>query len=381
MNTDLDNKKIYHIFSLTDAGCELSTFLTERLENSMPKSTINNYSPKHIRSIGGLKEAVKSLFSDMDSTSFITIPPANHVIVFICATGIAVRMIAPFVKDKLRDPACIVIDDYGNFVISLLSGHIGCANSLTHDISILLSSRYRAIPVITTATDVRGVQGVEELMRYYHIDIVKYRSLLAPINLAIANGEKIGILLDPMLEQKSLYKPGIFKYYDDPILFDAHIGIKIIVAIRNPEHWLCEGSNYNFSSIKSSFNILYSKCIVLGTGCRKNLSYELYKKELDTVLAKTKISAESISMLCTIDIKKSEACINELSKALHIPVKFLSSSILSSYDYMFEGSEFVKSITGAKAVSGPCAFHITGDELSFDIHRCHQCTFSFGRIK
>ena len=53
--------------------------------------------------------------------------------VFIMSTGIVVRVIAPFIKNKVVDPAVVVIDDQANHAISLLSGHLGGANALTTD--------------------------------------------------------------------------------------------------------------------------------------------------------------------------------------------------------------------------------------------------------
>jgi cobalamin biosynthesis protein CbiG len=70
-------------------------------------------------------------------------------LIFIMATGIVVRMIAPLVKDKYHDPAVVVVDDACRFAISLLSGHEGGANMLAWDVAAALGS----IPVITTATE------------------------------------------------------------------------------------------------------------------------------------------------------------------------------------------------------------------------------------
>ena len=60
-------------------------------------------------------------------------------LVFCCAAGIAVRAIAPHVRDKRTDPAVLVLDEGGTFVIPLLSGHLGGANALALDLADKLS--------------------------------------------------------------------------------------------------------------------------------------------------------------------------------------------------------------------------------------------------
>ena len=69
-------------------------------------------------------------------------------LIFIMATGIVVRVIAPHIRDKRYDPAVVVMDDAGIHAISLLSGHLGGANELTEQVAAAVGAR----PVITTAT-------------------------------------------------------------------------------------------------------------------------------------------------------------------------------------------------------------------------------------
>ncbi len=81
----------------------------------------------------------------------------KNAIVVIGACGIAVRMIAPFVSDKLSDSPVVVADEAGTFVIPLLSGHVGGANELAEQIA----GQIGGIPVITTATDVNHTFSVD----------------------------------------------------------------------------------------------------------------------------------------------------------------------------------------------------------------------------
>ena len=65
-------------------------------------------------------------------------------VIWIGACGIAVRAMAPSLRDKLTDIPVLVVDEAGQFVIPVLSGHYGGANELAG----LLAKRIGAVPVI-----------------------------------------------------------------------------------------------------------------------------------------------------------------------------------------------------------------------------------------
>ena len=77
--------------------------------------------------------------------------------IFIGAMGICVRTIAPYVKDKHEDPAVVCVDSLGLNAVSVLSGHIGGANDLAHDVAAIIGAR----EVITTQSDNAGLWALD----------------------------------------------------------------------------------------------------------------------------------------------------------------------------------------------------------------------------
>lgn len=109
---------------------EVTVFLPQKLKQTKMAATY--YSKKFGDQIG-------ELFSHYEG------------FVFIMASGIVVRAIAPHITDKYNDPAVVVVDDVGRFVISLLSGHEGGANNLAHRVANILHTD----AVITTGTEAK----------------------------------------------------------------------------------------------------------------------------------------------------------------------------------------------------------------------------------
>ncbi len=114
------------IFSLSDEGQQLA----ERLLGLIPNA-IHRHRPKPFI------EAAQTAFG------------AGHCCIFICSTGIVMRALAPVLKNKYSDPAVIVIDAQGKFVIPLLSGHEGGAGAIAYDIAKAISAKC----VVTSASD------------------------------------------------------------------------------------------------------------------------------------------------------------------------------------------------------------------------------------
>lgn len=98
---------------------------------------------------GALSAQIGELFASYDQ------------IIFLVSLGAVVRLIAPHLKSKDEDPGILVIDDAADFVIPVLSGHVGGANAYAEKVAALLA----ATPVLTTASDVGKTIPVDILGR------------------------------------------------------------------------------------------------------------------------------------------------------------------------------------------------------------------------
>lgn len=170
-NNAITNDKVENICDDTiedsrAAGIELVT-TNGRAANIVPKLTVS------------LSDWVESQFVSCD------------LLVFVGACGIAVRKIAPFIKDKKSDPAVLVVDDMGGNVISLLSGHIGNANAWT----CLVADGIGANPVITTASDCHGKIAIDMFAVNNGLVITDF-TLAKDIESALLDGEKIRLIID-----------------------------------------------------------------------------------------------------------------------------------------------------------------------------------------
>ena len=122
------------------------------------------------------KDAVKCSAREWTGEQFRT----RDVLIFIGAVQIAVRLIAPFIGSKTTDPAVLVLDEKGQYCIPILSGHIGGANELAERIAEMAG----ALPVITTATDIRGKWAIDVFARKNHLyieDMQKAKQISAKI--------------------------------------------------------------------------------------------------------------------------------------------------------------------------------------------------------
>lgn len=256
--------------------------------------------------------AHKSISDDMQS-----IFSGNDALVFIGACGIAVREIAPYVKSKTSDPAVIVIDDRGRFVIPVLSGHIGGGNELSKKISDILD----AVPVVTTATDGVGKFSCDSwaTSQNYAISSMKtakeVSSSILTRDIPICSEKKLPLCLPDGLVSGESGDIGIY------------VGI------------------YERSSFDTTLRLI-PRVVTLGIGCRRGTESGALMEAISSVLKENCIDIRSVSQIASIDIKKDESGLLECAEKLSVNTIFFSAEKLKTVKGRFNESNFVKKTVG-----------------------------------
>ncbi len=126
----------------------------------------------------GLKAEIPSMFKNYDQ------------IVYFVSLGAVVRLIAPHMVSKDEDPGVLVVDDAGQYVIPVLSGHVGGANAWAEYVAGLLD----ATPVLTTASDVSKTIPVDILGRELGWKVECPKINITRVSAHVVNEEPIALV-------------------------------------------------------------------------------------------------------------------------------------------------------------------------------------------
>ena len=322
MVTGERKKGRYAIWAITAPGIRLARRIMKGLDLVdlyLPGRLVNHESPCF--GFKSLKVKVAELFNQYK----------GHI--FIMATGIVVRMIAPLIKDKTVDPAVVVLDDKGSHCISLLSGHIGGANELARQVAQIVE----AVPVITTATDINDVPSIDLIAKELDLAI-ENPGIIKSVNMALLERETIEVF-DPY---------GILK---DSLKGEALGGGK-----NQPMIYVGDETK----ELPPACLVLRPRTLVAGIGCNRGTGKEEIKHFLYDVFRKHKLSAKSLYRLATIDIKKDEVGLIELAEELGLPIMFFSSEELNRIKGLQSPSKLVEKHTGVESVCEAAALLAAG---------------------
>lgn len=256
-----------------------------------------------------------------------------EALVFIGAAGIAVRAIAPYVRSKLSDPAVVVMDELGKFVVPLLSGHIGGGNRLARELAEMLG----AVPVITTATDCHHVFSVDTWAVENQIHILNPERI-KEICASLLSGERVGF--KSLFPVNGKLPEGIVESQDE---------YRVILTVETKGR-------------KDALRLV-PPVLTLGIGCKKGVSWEEIDRVFTILLEKSGCYKEGVCCVCSIDMKAQEPGILAFCQTYQLPFETFSQERLKAVEGDFTSSEFVREITGVDNVCERSAVLGSGGKL------------------
>jgi cobalt-precorrin 5A hydrolase len=254
-------------------------------------------------------------------------------IIFIMACGIVVRSIAPFLKDKKNDPAVLVVDERGEYVISLLSGHYGGANQLARQVAACIGGK----AVITTATDLNQAPAFDLFAREQEC-VIENESELKKFSAALVNGATV-----------CFYTPY-------RVRGDFSGPIRLPDPTRGASGWAVVLDN-RLDNQPQAGQVLYLRPqnLIVGIGCKKGTSKEAIQAGIADFLHKNRRSFLSLKKLVSIEHKAGEAGILEYCRQHGLIFQTLSVAELLQIEPDLPTSAFVKETVGVGNVAEACA--------------------------
>jgi len=280
----------------------------------------------------------------------------KHTLLFIGACGIAVRAIAPCVANKLSDSPVLVMDENGQYVIPILSGHVGGANEL----AVQIGEVFGAIPVITTATDLNGKFAVDMFAKKNGFRIMNKEGI-AKVSSKVLVGKEVTVWIEDGHTAVGNLPEGIKAVTGESEKTD------IVITTEEPKNgealWL-RPTEY-----------------VIGMGCRRGKEEASIEKLIEKSLRELGISADRIYALTSIDKKKDEEGFLTWSRKARVPFLTFSAEQLEAQKGDFCTSAFVKEQVGVDNVCERAAVKAAGEhgKLVYKKHAEDGMTIAIAR--
>ncbi|MCL1466263.1 precorrin-3B C(17)-methyltransferase [Argonema galeatum] len=296
---------------------------------------------------GSLKEHLSNIWQE------------NRGFIFCLATGAVVRLIAPLLEDKSRDPAVVVIDEAGKFAIALCSGHQGGADKLANAIALQLN----ATPVITGASAGLGLPAVDTLGVPFgwHKGDGDWTKVAA----AISRGEAVQVIQEVgstlwqshLPEGHPFYFEGSSEQFPPSLLSPPTLGGKggrphARIWISFTQRQFAPESD--FPKVQWHPRVLW-----VGIGCERGTPKQLIEKAIEQVFQANHLALGAIAGIATIDIKADEVGLVEICQEKKWPLRTFPPEVLRSVTVP-NPSAVVEAEVGTPSVAEAAAISASG---------------------
>ncbi len=264
----------------------------------------------------------------------------HNAFVFCLATGAVVRLITPLLQHKSTDPAVVVIDERGKFVISLCSGHQGGADQLAGLIAQLIN----ATPVLTGAASGLGIVAVDLLGVPFGWS--KGQGDWTAVSAAVARNQPVQVIQSAgstlwqqglgirdqgsgeessefwiskpssssLTPKARIYITPSLSPLDRLALRAASLSHSVALASTPPQvHW-------------------HPRVLWVGIGCERGTSRQLIETAIEQVCRDHQLAESAIAGITTIDLKADEVGLLQLCQERNLPLRTFSSDVLRLID-------------------------------------------------
>ncbi len=253
------------------------------------------------------------VYSGSLSAHVATLWSSHRAFIFGLASGAVVRLIAPLLQHKYSDPAVVVVDETGQFVISLCSGHQGGADQLTR----LIAQQLNATPIITGASSALGLPPLDILgqpfgWKFGSGDWTK-------VSATIARGEPVEVVQEA---GSTLWQHHLPKNH--PFIFPS-----VTTPVAQPQARIWISPQQRLSSPSDLPQVQwYPRVFWVGIGCERRTPRLLIETAIQRVLQKYDLAEEAIAGIATLDLKGDEAGLVELCQVKNWPLRTFSAEQL-----------------------------------------------------
>lgn len=248
---------------------------------------------------GALRDEMAGLFAHYDQ------------LVFFISLGAVVRLMAPHLQSKDEDPGVTVVDDAGQFVIPVLSGHVGGANAMSERIAELIG----ATPVLTTASDVGKTIPVDILGRHLGWRVEAPKINITRVSAHVVNGEPIAVVQEA----------GSPHWWTRPTPLPSHIELLTTFGQVRPEHhkavlWITHApiapalwEAWAERLVVYRPPLGQSTPLAVGLGCDRGTPLATVQTCLNEALALLGATLADIVAVASIDLKANEPALAQLA--------------------------------------------------------------------
>lgn len=261
-----------------------------------------------------IPEAIKSLevtqsYQGSLKTHLASLWPNQRAFVFCLATGAVVRLIAPLLHNKSHDPAVVVVDQAGRFVISLCSGHQGGADLLAR----LVAQQLGATPIITGAANDLGLPGVDVL----GIPFGWHRGEgnWTEVSAVISRQETVGVIQEA---GSSLWQTQLPAGHPFDFAQSQPPKAKIFITSQLK----------SFSAATIPFVQWHPRVLWVGIGCERGTAKELIEASIRQTCQRHHLSEAAIAGVASLDLKADEVGILELCRDRDWSLRFFPAEVL-----------------------------------------------------